>query len=581
MPWPRPRPGGLLVTYLRPHRRRVAALLGLLLVGIALDLANPLVLRAFIDAATAGGSLSTLLALAGLYLLIACVIQALSVAETFVAENLALLATNRLRGDLMLHCLRLDPDFHAAHTPGELIERVDGDVTTLANYFSRFVVQLFGNALLLVGVLALLATIDWRISLALGLLTALTIVVVYRLRDLAVPRRAAERQASAALFGFLEERLAGTEDLRASGAIAFTLRQLAERSRTLLRTRRAAFIIGSATGGVTLVLLALGTAVGLGLGAWLYLTGSITIGTVFAILAYTQMLGRPLEQISRQLQDLQQATASVGRIRDLLATTSAIDAGGEASLPSGPLAVAFDGVSFAYEGDEPVLAGLTFAASPGAVLGVLGRTGSGKTTLTRLLFRLYDPTAGAIRMGGVDLRAAPLAEVRRRVGLVTQEIQLFHASVRDNLTFFDPTVPDERIIQTLGDLGLGAWLDGLPDGLETLLAPGGGGLSAGEAQLLAFARVFLQDPGLVILDEASSRLDPASESRLEVAVDRLLAGRTGIIIAHRLATVQRADEILILDDGRRDEWGPRAALAADPESRFAALLRTGLEEALA
>jgi ATP-binding cassette, subfamily B, bacterial len=581
MPWPRPRPGGLLVNYLRPHRRRVAALLGLLLVGIALDLGGPLILRSFIDAATAGGALATLLALAGLYLLVAFVLQALSVAETFVAENLALLATNRLRGDLMLHCLRLDPGFHATHTPGELIERVDGDVSTLANYFSRFVVQLVGNALLLVGVLVLLAGFDWRISLALAILTALSLGVVYWLRDLAVPRRVAERQASAALFGFLEERLAGTEDIRSSGAIAFTLRQLAERSRTLLRTRRAAFIIGSATYGLMIVLLAIGTAVGLGLGAWLYLTGAITIGTMFAILAYTQMLGRPLEQISRQLQDLQQATASVGRIRDLLATTSAIDAGGEASLPAGPSAVEFDGVSFAYEGDEPVLDDLTFAALPGAVLGVLGRTGSGKTTLTRLLFRLYDPTAGAIRLDGVDLRDAPLAEVRRRVGMVTQEIQLFHASVRDNLTFFDPTVPDERIADVLRELGLAGWLGGLPDGLDTLLAPGGSGLSAGEAQLLAFARVFLQDPGLVILDEASSRLDPATERLIERAIDTLLAGRTGIIIAHRLATVQRADQILILEDGRILEAGERTRLAADPTSRFHQLLRTGLEEVLA
>jgi ABC-type multidrug transport system fused ATPase/permease subunit len=208
------------------------------------------------------------------------------------------------------------------------------------------------------------------------------------------------------------------------------------------------------------------------------------------------------------------------------------------------------------------------------VLGLLGRTGSGKTTIARLLFRLYDPTEGAVRLGGVDVRAPRLAELRRRVGVVSQDVQLFHATVRDNVTFFDPSVPDDRIVAVLDEVGLGPWLRRQPRGLEAELR-GAGGLSAGEAQLLAFARVFLKDPGLVVLDEASSRLDPATERLLERAVDRLLAGRTAIVIAHRLATVARADRVLILEAGRVAEAGARAALAADPASRFARLLRVG------
>jgi ATP-binding cassette subfamily B protein len=178
------------------------------------------------------------------------------------------------------------------------------------------------------------------------------------------------------------------------------------------------------------------------------------------------------------------------------------------------------------------------------------------------------------------VRDARLEQLRRRVGLVTQDVQLFQASVRDNLTFFDASIPDAAILNVLDTLGLADWLRSLPGGLDTALSFGGGGLSAGEAQLLAFARVFLRDPGIVVLDEASSRLDPVSERLIERAVDRLLAGRTAIIIAHRLATVQRADEILILDGGRVDEYGDRAGLAREPDSRFARLLRTGLEEVL-
>jgi ABC-type multidrug transport system fused ATPase/permease subunit len=228
-----------------------------------------------------------------------------------------------------------------------------------------------------------------------------------------------------------------------------------------------------------------------------------------------------------------------------------------------------------------VLKDLSFRLEPGEILGLLGRTGSGKTTITRLAARLYDPDAGAIRLGGVDLRQAQLADLRKLVGMVTQDVQLFHATVRDNLTFFDHTIEDSRIISALGELGLRAWYTALPAGLDTVLAPNGGSLSAGEAQLLAFTRIFLCDPALIILDEASSRLDPATEGLLERAIDKLLQGRTAIIIAHRLRTLQRADTILLLDDGHAIEYGPRAQLAHATGSRFAQLLLTAHEEVLA
>lgn len=571
----------LLGAYLAPQGRRVTLLGLLLLVTIGLELANPQILRAFIDTARAAGSLDSLVTIGLLFLGVAVATQVVSVAETYVAENIGLTATNRLRADLTLHCLELDPSFHSSHTPGELIERIDGDVATLGNFFSRFVVHLAGNALLLLGILTLLFVVDVRVGATMTGFALLTLTAIFIVRNVGVPHWTAARQASADLFGFLEEHLSATEDLRANGATGYVLRRLHERSRILLQRQRKAGLFGATSWTTTLFLLAVSTALALALGAALFTEGTITLGTVYLIFSYTQMLVRPVEQIARQFQDLQQATASMGRINTLLDRQPSIRDGHGAPLAAGALGVAFEDVTFGYEANEPVLHDLSFTVPPGAVLGVLGRTGSGKTTLTRLLFRLYDPADGAIALGGADLRTLRLGDLRRSVGLVTQDIQLFHASVRDNLTFFDRTIPDARIVAVLDELGLGPWYATLPQGLDTRLAPGGGGLSAGEAQLVAFARVFLRDPGVVILDEASSRLDPATEQQMERAVDRLLQGRTAIIIAHRLGTVGRADAILILDEGQCAEYGAREHLAHDPASRFAALLRTGLEEVLA
>jgi len=575
----------LLTTYLGPQRRRALLLGGLLLVNICLQLAGPQILALFIDTARAGGAMQTLISLALLFLVIALVTQIVSVGETYVAEHVGLIATNQLRADLALHCLRLDPSFHSAHTPGELIERVDGDVATLGNFFSRFVVYVLGNALLLVGVLGLLFRIDWRIGLALTGFSLVTLFAVNMLRDVAVPHWEAAREAKARLFGYLEERLSGTEDIRSNGATAYVMRGLHQHSGALLRKELRAVVVGRSMGSVSLILFALGVAISFALGAYLFRAGVITLGTVYLIFNYTEMLSRPIDEITRQVQDLQQAGASVRRVHQLLGLQSSVHDGAGASLPAGPLQVDMREVSFGYEGEAPVLQDVSFCLEPGKVLGLLGRTGSGKTTLTRLLFRLYDPREGSIRVGGVDLREPALQSLRSRIGVVTQDIQLFHATVRDNLTLFDPSIPDSQIEEVLAELGLSEWLQSLPESLDTKLAPGGGGLSAGQAQSLAFARVFLRDPGLIILDEASSRLDPATEHLIERAIDKLLRSdgtrRTAIIIAHRLQTVHRADTIMILEGGRVREYGERVALVNDPESRFSGLLRTGLEEALA
>jgi ATP-binding cassette, subfamily B, bacterial len=575
-----PESGALLLEYLKPQAARMLVL-GLLLFGsIGLQLINPQVLRYFIDTSQAGGPERALILAGAIFLVVALAQRGASLGATYVGQIVGWRATNRLRAELALHCLRLDMGFHKGRTPGELIERIDGDVTALGNFFSQLVVRVLGNGILMVGILSLLFREDWRVGLGLTLYALLTLLTLRQVQNLAVSRWRAGRQAHAEQLGFLEERLTGMEDIRANGGEPYVMRRLYQLMRNLLYRERAAHLMQTLTFTITRFWTITGYVVGLALGVYLFLRGEATIGTVYLIIAYIALLARPLEEIRREVDDLQQAVASVGRVQELFAVDRAVqETPRAATLPPGPLGVEFQNVSFEYEAGEPVLQDVSFSLAPGKVLGLLGRTGSGKTTLTRLLFRLYDPSTGQIQLAGMDHRDLTLAGLRARVGMVTQDVQLFQASVRDNLTFFNRQITDEKILSVVEVLGLRPWLDRLPAGLDTPLV-GAQGLSAGEAQLLAFTRVFLREPGLVILDEASSRLDPATEQLLEQAIGRLLADRTGIVIAHRLETVLRADEIMILEQGRIVEYGPRERLAADPASRFARLLRAGLEEVL-
>jgi ABC-type multidrug transport system fused ATPase/permease subunit len=576
----------LLAKYLRPQWPR-AVFLGLLLIaGIGSQLANPQIAKIFIDQAQAGEPFERLIRIALLFLGVALITQVATVAETYVADDLGWRTTNVLRADLLRHVLSLDGSFHAEHAAGELIERIDGDVAAIANFFSRFVVHVLGNAVFLVGMLVLLLVEDVRIGAVLSIFVLGAFVYMTRGGTFVGHRARETRRAAAALSGFLGERLGGLTDLKSNGADAYVMRRLHERLGDRYRRVAASAMAASLFNGTIGLFFILGTGAVLVLSAALYGRGEITLGSVYLVFRYAAMMHLPLDRLQRQMNSLQQATGGIVRVRELLATQPQVVDGAGADVPEGAIfangapAVELDHVSFAYA-DEPVLRDVSFRIEPGEVLGMLGRTGSGKTTISRLLFRLHDPVDGVVRLDGTDIRDAKLDSLRSRIALVTQDVQLFEATLRDNVALFDDAVTEDTIREVFAELGLDEWLRSLPSGLDTELGPRARGLSAGEAQLVALGRVFLKDPGLVVLDEASSRLDPATERLLERAVSRLLAGRTGVVIAHRLATIDRADRILILEDGAVVEHGGRAGLAADPDSRFSHLLRVGMAEALA
>jgi ATP-binding cassette, subfamily B, bacterial len=565
----------LLYQYLAPHKGKAVCLGAALLISIGLQLLSPQILRRFVDIALDGTGTEPLLRLAMLFLAVGVLNQLFGAVATYLGADVGWSSTNALREDLARHCLRLDMTFHNARTPGEMIERIDGDVTSLSNFFSQFVIRIAGSALLAIGVLVLLYRESIMLGVSLTVFSAAALAALLRCRQIAVPASVAQRESSSRFFGFMEEMLAGLDDIRANAGGRYVMDRFYRTNHAFFHASRRAWMLRASLFYLLLGLFAVADVMAIGMGVHLQAQGLITVGTVFMFFHYTEMLRHPLAQITMQLQDLQNAGAAIERIDELLRIRTALREAPSATLPGkGPLGVAFRDVSFGYSPGAPVLRQITLDIPPGRVLGLLGRTGSGKTTLTRLLFRLYDISEGVLQVGGTDIRSLALAEVRARIGVVTQDVQLFHATVRDNLTFFDDRISDGYLLEVIEELGLTGWLQRLPHGLDSVLQSGAQGLSAGEAQLLACIRIFLKDPGLVILDEPSSRLDPVTERLVQAAWNRLLTDRTGIVIAHRLSTIAHVDDILILEDGRIREHGPRERLAADPRSRFSELLRT-------
>jgi ABC-type multidrug transport system fused ATPase/permease subunit len=560
--------------YFRRESRRLSLLGAVMLGATGATLASPFVVREFIDGVVTGALDvvdSTRLVL--LFGVLGVARYALSAVEAGLAESVAWRSTNRLREDVLQHAMDLPLEHHHTATPGEWVERVDGDISLLSNLFSRFVITIVGELLIVVGVVTALFSVDWRIGL---LFLVCLLVGLVGLRWVAGWGRDAyrgSRGAVARFMGYVEERLRGTEDLQALGAVGHAMDGLKDRHRRVLRTDLRAALVGSSLVWASASLFtALVTALALGLAGLRFGQGAMTIGTVYLVFAFTQQLQEPLIRLSHQLQDYQRAMAGLSRTREIL-DLPVEPRRGTAVLPAGPCAVTLDGVTFGYTRGHPVVTDLSLELPAGRTLGIVGRTGAGKSTVAKLLSGLVRPDAGSVRVGGVDTAGVSVTDLRAAVAVVTQDVFLLDATVRDNVTLMDPDVSDEQLGAALEALGLTEWVGRLPHGLDTRVSEHV--MSAGEAQLLALTRVLIRDPALVILDEASARLDPETERRLDAALRPALAGRTAVVIAHRLATLDSVDLVAVVDDGRIVELGPRDRLSVDPGSRFATMLQQG------
>ena len=559
---------------IRPDAWRYGALALVLGCASALPLAGPLVVRHVIDAAAAGTTSSSVARWGFVYLVLAMVAQAATVFVAFLATVLAWRTANDLRLRLTRHVLGLDQEFQRSHPPGELIHRVDGDVTSVSDLLGRVSVAIGGAAILTGGMVIVVAVIDWRLGIAMAIYAGLGIYVLVGQRDRALDEATDESAIKARLYGEIEEQLTASLDLRSNGAGQYGLQRLVKVCSDALP-----IVIGREVGFVrayarTMAVIASGMVLSLVFGAYLTAKGTISVGTAFLLFQFTTMLRRPLELAIDELPMVHKASGAAVRVSELLAMRPTITYTGAASPAPGPLAVEFSDVSFDY-GEEPVLEQISVHFPAGESTGIVGRTGSGKTTLSRLVLRLVEASNGCVSLGGIPIGDLAESELRHRVALVPQEVQLLSGTVRDNVTLYDTTVDDRDVLEALAEVGLDRLVEA---GLDSPVGSGGDGLSAGEAQLLALARVWLRKPDVVVLDEATARVDPGTEQVLQHAIGRLLEGRTSLVIAHRLSTLRHVDNVLVLEQGRVAEFGKRADLEADSSGRYAKLISLALAE---
>lgn len=544
--------------------------------NLALTLINPQVIRYYIDTIATSIDLKALTYAASIYIGISLLSHFTYLSALYFGIRIVWGATNRLRYDLTKHCVNLDMTFHNKNKPGEMIERIDGDVIALSNFFSRFTFDLIGSIILIIGILTAFFIENWIFGVAFTGFTILAIVLLYFVRNFTSKFWQRLRDSTAKLFGFIEESITATEDIQSLGSTKYIMKKFHDYSRveykTTLRTEIADWMFRAVSWGMVSLSVTLVFIICIPL----YGNNLLSSGTIYMILSYVYMLLRPINSILSQLQVFQQINANITRINELFNEESKIDDLNKTEIPSGDFRLEFDKVTFGYIQEEVVLQNISFNLDSNRCLGIIGRTGSGKTTITKLIFRLYEPNQGLIKIKGKNIRDFHLKSLRKKIEYVTQEVEIFHASLRDNITLFNKCVPDEAVTEVIFELGLGDWFKKLPNGLDTIVLSEIG-LSAGESQLIALTRAFLKDPELVVLDEASSRLDPATEQLINTALGKLLYGRCSIIIAHRLSTLDKVDDILVLEKGEILEYGSREELIRNPNSQFSILLQKNYE----
>ena len=569
-----------LVPYLGHDRRRLlltlvllipvaaAAAVQPLLVGQAISALRQEPVLPWLQAMPLAQQLRTLVALLLVAVLVRLGLQGL---QSFSVQAVGQRLTARIRNDLFAHALDLSLRFHDRTPVGKLLTRLTSDVDALAEVFGSGAVGLLADLVTLLVIAATMVAIEPRLGL---LLLATQVPVTLSMLWLQRRYRKANyrvREELGQLNADLQENLQGLEVVQMFRREAYNAQRFARTTDAYRQAVNGTIFYDSAISALIEWVSLAAIALVLALGGWMVTAGAMGLGTLTTFILYSQRLFDPLRQLAERFTQIQGGLTAVERIGELLEEPIEIQElplerrsvaamrSGEQRSSAGE--VIFENVSFAYRSDDPILTDLSFRIAPGEHVALVGPTGSGKSTVIRLLCRLYEPQTGRILLDGVDIRELPIPTLRQRLGVVLQDTFLFSGNVADNLRL-DAGISDGELERLCQELGLEPLLERLPQGLATPLRERGGNLSSGERQLLAVARVAIRDPSVLVMDEATAFLDPSTEATLQRDLDRLLRDRTAIVIAHRLATVEAADRILVLQRGRLIEQGSHRELRA-------------------
>ena len=569
-------------SYARPFRREIGVFLVLVIIDSALVVATPLLLKELIDKGITPRDRGVVIDLALVVAALAVVSGGLSLVERWYSARIGEGLIYALRVEVFSHVLRQPIAFFTRAQTGALVSRLNSDVIGAQQAFTSVLSSVVSNVVSLVLIIATMATLSWQLTLA-----SLALVPFFLLPARVMGKRLAGlAHAQMGLNADLGSRM--TERFNVAGALLVKLfgeprredREYAAQAAGV-RDMGVRISINRSIFFVALTLVAsLATAMVYGFGGLMAVNNELSIGTLLALTALLARLYGPLTSLSNVRVDVMTALVSFERVFEVLDLQPLVTERSDARpVPPGPVRVEVDGVAFRYpsadevslaslesvaagdrKGSGVVLRDISFEVEPGQLVALVGPSGAGKSTITALIARLYDPSTGAVRINGVDLREATLESVAQTVGMVTQEAHLFHDTIRANLTYAAPEATDDELVAALEAAQVWSLVGSLPEGLDTVVGDRGHRLSGGEKQRLALARLLLKGPGLIVLDEATAHLDSESEAAVQRALDTALRGRTAIVIAHRLSTVRGADQILVVDGGRIVERGTHRQL---------------------
>jgi len=550
-----------LFSFVRPHTLGLLIVLGFSSVSILLGLATPLFAKLLIDDALFKGDARLLLILVVAMLVVRFLAILAGTFNSFLYTRIAAEILFQMRLHLYRHLLTLSPRFYAQTRMGEILSRINTDMAEVQRMATDVLFNFVLSFLTLIGTGGFLVWLNWRLTLISLVFLPLALLTLKSLRPKVEALARAIRDQNADLAGLLVERLSGVKVIQAFGAERYEVGRFVGKARGVIRTLLRYQVTSSVAGGIPGLLLTASTALTFLYGGHLVITGGMTVGALVAFTAYQARVLGPLQGFLDLYLGLQRAKVSVTRVFELFEVRPEVVEREEAlPLEDAPAEIVFKHVSFAYTPGEFILKDLSFAIPPGRTVAIVGPSGSGKSSIVDLLLRFYDPLKGSIEIGGRDLRDLSLASLRRRVALIGQETFLFHATLEENIRYGRWEATREEVVAAAKAAAIHDFIEALPEGYRTVVGERGLKLSGGERQRVAIARAILQDPQVLILDEATSSLDWLSEARVRQALKRLMEGRTTIIVTHRLSSIKDADRILVLHGERIVQAGTHEEL---------------------